>query len=110
MQLNYEDIHTDLVIDEEVIVYGTVDGNIYVKNNGVLVLDGRCTRIIVVQDGGKARIAGRVDGYVFNLGGELLVDDEARINLGAVHVYGLSMGKVNFVQEPGADRNSSSSE
>jgi hypothetical protein len=103
MQLSYEDIQQDLFIEDEIIINGKVDGNIYVKNKGVLVLDGHCTKIIVVQDGGKARIAGRVDGYVFNLGVELIIDDEAKIKLGTIHIYGMTMGKANYVDDPRPD-------
>jgi cytoskeletal protein CcmA (bactofilin family) len=100
MNLIHKTITNDLQINEEVIIYGIVEGNIVVNKNGNLVLDGHCKRYIVIQEGGKARIAGKVDGYIFNLGGELLVDDIAEIGQEAIHLYGLSFGNVSSVQPP----------
>lgn len=92
MRLIHENISHDLWINDETIVFGEVDANIIVQENGNFVLDGHCKKMIVVQEGGKARIAGKVDGYIFNLGGELIVEHQAIIGQRAVHVSGKSSG------------------
>jgi hypothetical protein len=84
----------DLTVEEEVLVYGTVIGNIIITSTGTLILYGHCKRVVIIEDGGEARIVGKVDQYVINLGGQVVIDDTAQIGKGYIHVYGKSFGKI----------------
>ncbi|MCC6148344.1 MAG: hypothetical protein IT308_12360 [Anaerolineaceae bacterium] len=64
----------DLYANEDILLTGTIHGNIYVLAGGNLAFDGKCNGIIIVKTGGIARISGNVGGYVFNMGGELYID------------------------------------
>jgi hypothetical protein len=66
-------IQGDLVISEEICLAGIVTGSVTVTATGKLELRGVCSKNLVIEKGGRAKIYGVVSGDVSNLGGELSI-------------------------------------
>lgn len=104
MQIITGEVNKNLIVNEDVLLSGTCNGNIYIEKDGTLALEGTCNGVIIVKDLGVATIHGTVNGYIFNLGGELFVYENAIILGGAYHIYGVSQGNVTYLsEEPPSD-------
>ena len=71
------EIHATVIgpyfVDDEIDLFGEIDGNAYVRPRGNLNLYGAVTGDLYVQPGGVATIHGSVSGFVENEGANVTV-------------------------------------
>ena len=76
------------------------EGNITIYNGGSLAIDGLCKGVIVIEEGGSLRVGGTVEGYIFNLGGTMIIEENAQIVGKAVHFAGITFGEAYACRFP----------
>jgi cytoskeletal protein CcmA (bactofilin family) len=71
MNTEHVEQEEDMEFSDEMILHGIFEGNVTVKEGGILQLFGRVSKNVIVEPGGTANIHGMVFGDVINKGGAL---------------------------------------
>lgn len=59
MQIITGEVNENLIVNEDVLLSGTCNGNIYIEKDGALALEGTCNGIIIVKDLGVELFTGQ---------------------------------------------------
>jgi cytoskeletal protein CcmA (bactofilin family) len=84
MRSEQKQIEGDVVLSDELQLYGQVTGSVTVEDGGVLHVFGMVGKSVTVKAGGTATVHGMVSGDVRNEGGGL-------------HIRGMVLGRVTTI-------------